>query len=454
MLTFLLTALALAAPPTGNLDRGDVDLVGGWARDPDFPGPVPVHIYIDGHLAHDLSANSLRSDLPFSDQEHGFTWVPPLLGPGSHSVVAYAIGVNAVGMPDGDNPALNNSPRTSSGECSDFPEPALSWCRGVGGYFANRHATTDYLYTRNYRVGVDTSYGGTILEFYGADHSTSLVSQHGGAAIQLSIWGYDPVGPAAWFGKGIGVCDPTPYPSQAACEAQNTSCRRYGHSRGDHVTNCGSVQSCVEWGAGAPFNPIQAQAVGCGWLSTTNDVASVTADASSIEIVHTDPFHFTQDNAMLGLDFGQRVVRHSAFVEVQYSITYDGTATLSTHPQEIPAVFPGDTMSEVYFFYDGDEPWTGQAVTRMNESDGGIYRVPDQASYPHPTFDGTISERWVTGCNASRDRCMTIAMFSDALREFSLGPASRGYGYMTPIGDFAIAPGMDEQFTLLSLIHI
>ncbi|MFT6821599.1 MAG: hypothetical protein ACJATT_005430 [Myxococcota bacterium] len=96
-------------------------------------------MYLDGHLVHDLLANALRSDVPFRGQGHVFTGVPPLLGPGSHSVVAYVIGVNSSGMPDGDNPSLNNSPRASSGECSDFPEPVLSWCQ-----LAFRRPTCNY----------------------------------------------------------------------------------------------------------------------------------------------------------------------------------------------------------------------------------------------------------------------------------------------------------------------
>jgi hypothetical protein len=49
---------------------------------------------------------------------------------------------------------------------------------------------------------------------------------------------------------------------------------------------------------------------------TTNDVATVTADGASIESVHIYSVHFSQDNAMVGLEFGQRVVERTAYVEV------------------------------------------------------------------------------------------------------------------------------------------
>ncbi len=217
--TALSTVPAAAAPPTGYLDAANASMVGGWARDPDWPGPIAVHVYIDGEIAHGLVAGALRPDLPFPDQDHGFTWTPPLQGAGSHSVVAYAIGVDAAGNPDGENPALVNSPGTIAAGCAGLPAPSSWWCAGVPAYYANRAADTEYLYNASLRAGVNTSYGGTVFEFYGPDHSRNLLAEHGGGAVQLSVWGYEPSGPAGWFADGDGVCDPAPYPSEAACLA-------------------------------------------------------------------------------------------------------------------------------------------------------------------------------------------------------------------------------------------
>jgi Cysteine-rich secretory protein family len=68
--------------------------VRGWAMDPDTTGAVTVHVYIDGRPAAAVTAASPRADLAaaFSaySTSHSFDTVVPL-GPGLHSVCAYAI---------------------------------------------------------------------------------------------------------------------------------------------------------------------------------------------------------------------------------------------------------------------------------------------------------------------------------------------------------------------------
>ena len=58
----LAPAAGLAAPPTGYLDVASSAQVGGWARDPDHPDPIAVHVYIDGEIAHGLVADGFRPD--------------------------------------------------------------------------------------------------------------------------------------------------------------------------------------------------------------------------------------------------------------------------------------------------------------------------------------------------------------------------------------------------------
>ncbi len=69
-------APAFAASPAGYLDEASSSQVGGWARDPDFPNPIAVHVYIDGKIAHGLLADGLRPDLPLP--LGGFALVPGL----------------------------------------------------------------------------------------------------------------------------------------------------------------------------------------------------------------------------------------------------------------------------------------------------------------------------------------------------------------------------------------
>ncbi len=455
LLVFLLLVMpampAAAAPPTGYLDAAKSTGIGGWARDPDHTGAIMVHIYIDGKLAHDMLANGYRPDLPYADKNHGYHWVPPPLGPGSHKVIVYGIGVNSAGKIDNQNVGLINSPKTISAGCAGLLKAASDWCKGVPNYYKKRAADTHYLYNSAIRVGINKSYGGTILELYGKGHNRNLLVEHGGGAVQLSIWGYENKGGAAWFGQGSGVCDPVPYSTKAACLAKNKSCRQWGASKGAHVANCTTIKSCVGWGAGAPFNPIQAQAVSCGWDSTTNDVTSSKAPTKDSFYIHkSDPYHFTKTNKMKGVVFHQTTTLRSAYVEIAYRITYKGPYTCGTHPQEIPAVFPGVGMNHTYSFYSGKSPYSMGAVKTVSKPASGImFRLKDRGPYPHSKVSHYLSENWVSACDASAKNCLTVAMFSPQYRELDAAAyPGNGYGYLTPLGGFAIKPGLDEKFTV------
>ncbi|MBI2895946.1 MAG: hypothetical protein HYY06_20480 [Deltaproteobacteria bacterium] len=440
---------ARSAAPEGYLDSARPNQIGGWARDPDHPGPIPVHIYIDGELAHDMLADGNRPDLPFADKDHGYDWTPPPLGPGRHEVIVYGIGVDANGAIDGENMGLTNSPSVISDGCNGFVLADLAWCSGVPAYFESRAADTSYLYNSNIRVGVDGSFGGTIFELYGAGHDRNLLTQHGGGAVQLSIWGYEPLGPDAWFAEGS--CDPTAYATEEACRAEHASCRLWCCSEGVHVADCGAVRSCVDWGAGAPWNPIQAQGADCGWGGASNDVDERVEEPGSVFTRKTNPYHFTKSTAMEGVVFEQTTALFDAYVQIDYRVTYAGPYSFGPHPQEIPAVFPGVGMNHTYHFYEGDAPWSGAEPTTVVEppSDAGLmFRLRDREPYPHSNVDHWLSESWVSACDESGASCLTVAVFSPQYREIAAsGYPGSGYGYLTPLGGFALEPGFDESFT-------
>lgn len=182
---------ARAVPPDGSLDASTPQVVGGWARDRDYSGPVGVHIYIDGVFHKALIANTPRADLPCAC---AWSWTPPPLGAGRHRVTAYAIGVDAQGTPNGENYALSGSPPPIADGCNGLAVPgqggtAHEWCLNNNDYWINRHQDTLYLSNPNVRFGVNRSYGGTIFELYDDDHNENLILEHGGGAMQLSLWG-------------------------------------------------------------------------------------------------------------------------------------------------------------------------------------------------------------------------------------------------------------------------
>jgi MYXO-CTERM domain-containing protein len=447
VLAVVVAAPGFAAVPEGYLDAATPTLIGGWARDPDFGGPIAIHIYIDGVMHKALLADGTRPDVPCSC---GYTWLPPPLGPGTHRVTAYAIGVDSVGEPNGENPELAGSPIAFTGNCDRLAAEAFIWCRDNPGYWINRPTDTHYLSNEAVRVGVNGSYGGTILELYAADWNDNFLLEHGGGAMQLSLWGYDPVGDAAFF--RLGICDPTPY---AECPAGwGPGCMYLCCSRGAHVANCSSVMAC-EFTAGAPYNPIQAQGADCGWENAGNDVTAlgINPDPPWIHIRKENPQQFTKSNAFAGLTWEQVARLHPAGIQVDYTIRYSGAAALNEHNQELPALFPAPGMNAVYYFYDGDAPFTGGGVTSATAPpEQGYLMLPDREFLPagDPGWSfvmGQADEYWATACNADESKCLTVAGFSPAIRWLSANGSARA-PYLTPTGRFAMVPGLDLSLTV------
>jgi hypothetical protein len=80
--------------------------VQGWALDPDTTAPIPVHLYINGRWGGALVADQARPDIarlwPGFGEQHGFSTNLATLGPGTHTVCAYALNVGAGSI----NPSL------------------------------------------------------------------------------------------------------------------------------------------------------------------------------------------------------------------------------------------------------------------------------------------------------------------------------------------------------------
>ncbi|MWB99245.1 hypothetical protein [Agromyces seonyuensis] len=94
-----------SGPPRGEVQTlgstaiGTID-VGGWAYDPDSVSPIRVHVYVDGAARASIGANrsdpGLSSKIPAAyGTAHRFATTISGVGPGSHSVCAYAINVGA-----------------------------------------------------------------------------------------------------------------------------------------------------------------------------------------------------------------------------------------------------------------------------------------------------------------------------------------------------------------------
>lgn len=181
------TLTITSALPRGVLDTATPGLISGWAYDADAGlAAVEVHIYIDGAHRGTVLASDRRDDLVAArisgDPYHGFTWNPPTLSAGTHTVSAWAINTGG-----GGNPQLHASPKTF-------------------GVFAGQFTGVAYLENGVMRIGANLSWGGAIVEVSHAGHN--LVDEHDtGRLIQASLydqnafypahdapeWGWNPV---------------------------------------------------------------------------------------------------------------------------------------------------------------------------------------------------------------------------------------------------------------------
>lgn len=446
VLLLVLAAAALAAAPVGYLDAADGEHIAGWASDPDWAGAIAVHVYVDGVLMRGLAAGDYRADVG----SHAFDWDHEPFGAGEHDVVVYAIGVDATGSPDGNNPSLTGSPAAVDVGCAGLAGDPRAWCDGNPGYWRKRQDETVYLGDDTIRVGLSPSYGGTVFQLYDDDWTKNLLMEHGGAAIQLSIWGYDPVGGTGWF--ALDACDATPFASDADCRAAgHASCVARAFSDGDHIADCRRVEACVGWDAGAPWNPIMAQGADCAWDSAANDAASEGWVGSAYRTEQEAPRHFTKTgDGVAGLSFGQLVTAEDGAMRLDYTMRYTGTRTWSDHDQEIPALFTAHGVDERFYWYEGDAPFadTTSAVSSASAPIAAALAFPGVDPVTSLPIAGTASERWWSACDNSDDRCVTVVTFAPSVLHATLSATAGKGAYLTPMGNFNLYPGFDETWTV------
>ncbi|MDR3642204.1 MAG: right-handed parallel beta-helix repeat-containing protein [Candidatus Doudnabacteria bacterium] len=104
--------------PVGTFDDVNNSLcqISGWAKDPNTTAPIQIQIFKDGPFwsgtfVTSITANLLRTDLPYADQNHGFVYAfdanSGMNDGNAHQIYLY--GISATG---GQNADLNFSPKT------------------------------------------------------------------------------------------------------------------------------------------------------------------------------------------------------------------------------------------------------------------------------------------------------------------------------------------------------
>lgn len=314
-------------------------------------------------------------------------------------------------------------------------------------YMTTRAAATLYLYNDFLRAGFNRSFGGTLFELYGTD-KLNRIEEHGGAAVQLSIWGYDAAASGAGFFT-TETCNPSPFADPVRCAAANRDkpCRFFPET-GAQISSCTTELACLDWSAGAPWNPIQAQAAGCGWNGTTNDVGSVSQGSDGLTLVKQGPYHFTKTTAFSGMTFyttGQ-VPSDRPYLRLRYRMVYSGR-DVGAHNQEIPAIFADDRINHWYYFYEGAAPYADAAgaVTRLAADSGTGLNLPGRGTPPAGFETGAYpaTEEWMSVCDRTETQCLTVATFAPSIKTLV-----QGKHYVTALGRFALGRSFDQTWEL------
>lgn len=425
--------------PYGYIDLFDKTTIAGWAKDGDVSdSPVILHVYVDNMFYDFIAADKMRADVG----NHAFHYIHRPFGPGEHKVDIYIIGVNRYGTPDGLNTTLMASGTIASG-CSDFSDTDFmqEWCQNNGTYWQYKYKDTTYLTNKNLKIGINNSYGGTIFELYGKDRSTNLIQEHGGSAIQLSLYGYD-----LSDGKEQGWFSSThcssPYSSEQSCrEAEGSDCvARF--SKGSQISDCNSVKPCNGRDAGFPYNPIQAQATDCRWDSTTNNVYNEKSinNGSGWSLSYNGFANFGKSSAFTGLNLDQTTQLHDTFVEINYALQYNGALRLAVHDQEIPAIFTSSDIN--YWFYSIDK---NDSIQKDHIEAGSEKLI---------IMSKNMKNRFWGVCDQAETHCLTVYMPTSIIDHLYLksfadnAGGKRGGAYITPIGKFSFYPGMKQNITV------
>lgn len=415
-----------SAPPVGSLDAATDQVSAGWAKDPDWDGPIPVHLYFDDRLADVTGADLPREDL---DGNHAFHRPHAPFGAGTHQVKAFAIGVDASGCPDGGN-VLIGGPTFVTPSCDAVSELYRGWCTAVPHYWRDKFQDTVRLISPNLVAGVNLSYGGTLFELYGPDRAHNLINEQGGAAVQLSIWAYGANGEhrgTALPGKGT-YCEGSLGPDWATKPLD------------------------------APYNPIQAQQTNCSWAEAedaSNDVDGWHIENGTLVAQLNDPIHYTGSLPMPGVQFREEVsLGGDAYVKLVYRVANFSTVPITDpHPQEAPAIFldlgPGANL----YFYGGAAPWTGASVeSRPMTAATRLSFLGRDITPADGAQGGAMAEGWYSVCSLDETHCVTIATPLDPASHVWEAAVSPDAGsrnvYATLLSYYALTPNSTHDVTV------
>ncbi|MCP3910590.1 MAG: hypothetical protein GY713_06525 [Actinomycetia bacterium] len=176
-------AVGPSQDPEGTLDRADCTLFAGWARDPDNTVPLQVRFYKGGPaggggtLITTVTADLYRSDLPYADKDHGFSFATPsaFVTGQPETVYAYARDVDSSGGQTGDRWQLVLSPKTMTCGTPNVPPGGtldVATCSTIAGWARDPNNTAPirvHIYTGGPVGGGGTFFANVLADRYRGD---------------------------------------------------------------------------------------------------------------------------------------------------------------------------------------------------------------------------------------------------------------------------------------------
>ncbi len=380
--------------------QGDLRLVGNFA----CQSPTLLELYVDGVQVDRKEQTSLNVD-----------WRLAPFGKFKHTVRLDA-------RCAGQIKRIVDTSYISS--CSVFPKTVnlskFNWCAdsGIVDYWKTRQTDTKLLYNPKIKVGISNTLGGTVMQLYGADRDLNLITEHGGAGIQLSLWGYP--GDNSVTNGSYGF----------ACQAENTE-------------NGVEMRKIL--------NPIQASGKGCwfedligttGNEEPTNDVTTKENCGDKCwRITKSNPYNFTRSLNLAGLVWIQTAqVFPDGYLSLAYNVAYEGVP-LSLHPQEIPGMFWAlGTNPKIYWL--GYRAPYAETPAYLSETLAAGETVLSNALNAYVQVTRVLAQPWYSICNAEETDCVTVIFGANNLvKQVNIRRAETGSVYASAMGYFALTPG-------------
>jgi len=244
----------------------------------------------------------------------------------------------------------------------------------------NRGDTNDWLYLDNgqIRLGVKKTSGCAIGYFSAATSATNLLNNFDrGRFVQQSYYG-DPDG-SFWAGK--------------------------------------------PW----RWNPVQ----GGGWQGGGAKLLELTHDHGRL-YAKTLGVHWASGKSLPEVIMEEWITLNGRIAKVRFRMSYAGTNTFRPANQEIPAFF-ADASLHTLILYDGQKPWTGDPVCRV------------QPGWPNENRQ--MTENWAAYVD---DQDFGVGAYVPAARLLTCyrykGEGAIGCSYFAPLANFAIRPAFIFQY--------